>query len=127
MKTKLLLASVLALSVQQTVLAQTDALGYSQVNMTMGNQYQNRVFFNLADANMTSQPANTWDIAFYRNSAFAFGSRINDALDIQVYAVSTNLADWDNINLNNESSWGEPLYNPDQTTDISQGAFEQGP
>jgi len=127
MKTKLLLASVLAMSVQQTVLAQTDALGYSQVNMTMGNQYQNRVFFDFADANVISQPANTWDIAFYRNSSYAFGSRINDALDIQVYAVSTNLADWDNISLNNESSWGEPLYNPDQTTDISQGAFEQGP
>ena len=80
MKTKLLLASVLALSVQQTVLAQTDALGYTQANMTMGPSYQNRVFFNLANGNMVSQPANTWDVAFYRNSNFAFGTRINDAL-----------------------------------------------
>ncbi|UKB78149.1 T9SS type A sorting domain-containing protein [Chryseobacterium sp. MEBOG07] len=127
MKTKLLLASVLALTVQQTVLAQTDALGYSQVNMTMGSGYQNRVFVNLADGNMISQPANSWDIAFYRNSNFAFGSRINDAKDIEVYTASTNLADWDNININNLSSWGAPLYNPDQTTDWSQGAFEQGP
>lgn len=127
MKTKLLLASMLAFTVQQTVLAQTDALGYTQANMSMGSGYQNRVFFNLADGNMVSQPANTWDIAFYRNSNFAFGSRINDALDIEVYTASTNLADWDNINISNEGSWGEPLYNPDQTTDISQGAFEQGP
>ncbi|MGG5210396.1 T9SS type A sorting domain-containing protein [Chryseobacterium sp. MIQD13] len=127
MKTKLLLASVLALSVQQTVLAQTDALGYTQANMTMGPSYQNRVFFNLANGNMVSQSANTWDIAFYRNSNYAFGSRVNDALNIEVYTASTNLADWDNININNISSWGAPLYNPDQTTDISQGAFEQGP
>ncbi|ROI04600.1 MULTISPECIES: T9SS type A sorting domain-containing protein [unclassified Chryseobacterium] len=127
MKTKLLLASVLALSVQQTVFAQTDALGYTQVNMTMGNNYQNRVFVNLADANMTSQPANSWDIAFYRNSNYEFGSRVNDALDIEVYTAATDLAEWDNINLNNIDSWGEPLYNPDQTTDLSQGAFEQGP
>lgn len=127
MKTKLLLASVLALSVQQTVLAQTDALGYSQVNMTMGSGYQNRVFVDLADGNMVSQPANTWDIAFYRNSNYAFGSRVNDAKDIEVFTASTNLADWDNINISNESSWGAPLYNPDQTTDWSQGAFEQGP
>lgn len=127
MKTKLLLASVLALSVQQTVLAQTDALGYTQANMTMGPSYQNRVFFNLANGNMVSQPANTWDVAFYRNSNFAFGTRINDALNIEVYAASTNLTDWDNINLDNIANWGEPLYNPDQTTDISQGAFEQGP
>ncbi len=127
MKIKLLWASVLALSVQQTILAQTDAMGYSQVNMTMGSGYQNRVFVNLADGNMVSQPANSWDIAFYRNSNFAFGSRINDAKDIEVYTASTNLADWDNISISNESSWGAPLYNPDQTTDWSQGAFEQGP
>ncbi|TZF95066.1 T9SS type A sorting domain-containing protein [Chryseobacterium panacisoli] len=127
MKTKLLLASVLALSVQQTVLAQTDAQGYSQVNMTMGSGYQNRVFVNLADGNMVSQPANTWDVAFYRNSNYAFGSRINDAKDIEVFTASTNLADWDNISISNEASWGAPLYNPDQTTDWSQGAFEQGP
>ncbi|THV62002.1 T9SS type A sorting domain-containing protein [Chryseobacterium candidae] len=127
MKTKLLLASVFAMSVQQTVLAQTDALGYSQVNMTMGSGYQNRVFVNLADGNMISQPANTWDIAFYRNSNYAFGSRVNDTKDIEVYTASTNLADWDNISISNEASWGAPLYNPDQTTDWSQGAFEQGP
>lgn len=127
MKTKLLLASVLAMSVQQTVLAQTDAMGYSQVNMTMGSGYQNRVFVNLADGNMVSQPANTWDVAFYRNSNYAFGSRINDAKDIEVFTASTNLADWDNISISNEASWGDPLYNPDQTTDWSQGAFEQGP
>ncbi len=127
MKIKLLLASVLAMSVQQTVLAQTDALGYSQVNMTMGSGYQNRVFVSLADGNMVSQPANTWDVAFYRNSNYAFGSRINDAKDIEVFTASTNLADWDNISISNEASWGAPLYNPDQTTDWSQGAFEQGP
>ncbi|KAA2220507.1 T9SS type A sorting domain-containing protein [Chryseobacterium sediminis] len=127
MKTKLLLASVLAMSVQQTVLAQTDAMGYSQVNMTMGSGYQNRVFVDLADGNMVSQPANTWDVAFYRNSNYAFGSRINDAKDIEVFTASTNLADWDNISISNEASWGDPLYNPDQTTDWSQGAFEQGP
>lgn len=127
MKTKLLLASVLALSVQQTVLAQTDALGYTQANMTMGPSYQNRVFFNLTDGNMVSQAANSWDVAFYRTSNFAFGTRINDALDIEVYTASTNLTDWDAININNIGNWGAPLYNPDQTTDISQGAFEQGP
>lgn len=127
MKTKLLLASVLALSVQQTVFAQTDALGYTQLNMSMGNNYQNRVFVNLTDGNMVSQPANTWDIAFYRNSNFGFGSRVNDALEIEVYAASTNMNDWDNIDINNIGSWGAPLYNPDQTTDLSQGAFEQGP
>lgn len=126
MKTKLFLASVFALTVQQTVLAQTDALGYTQVDMTMGAQYQNRVFFGLSGNTTVSQPANTWDIAFYRNSTTSFGSRINDAKDIEVYEASNNLADWDNINISNISNWGEPIYNPDQTTSIQEGAFEQG-
>ncbi|WP_412850479.1 T9SS type A sorting domain-containing protein [Chryseobacterium sp. PMSZPI] len=127
MKTKLFLASMLALSVQGTLLAQADALGYTQVNMSMGNGYQNRVFVNLTDGNIVSQPANTWDVAFYRNSNYEFGSRINDALDIEVYTAAADLAEWDTIDLNNIASWGAPLYNPDQTTDLSQGAFEQGP
>ncbi|KMQ67391.1 secretion protein [Chryseobacterium sp. FH2] len=126
MKTKLLLASIFALTVQQTVLAQTDALGYTQVDMSMGSQYQNRVFFGLSSNNMVSQPANTWDVAFYRNSAMSFGSRVNDAKDIKVYEASNNLADWDNINIANQSSWGAPIYNPDQTTALEDGAFEQG-
>lgn len=127
MRTKLLWASVLALTVQQTVLAQTDALGYTQANMTLGNGYQNRSFFNFTDGNMVSQPANTWDVAFYRVSPYTTGTRINDAKNIEVYTAATSLAEWDNIDINNESSWGAPLYNPDQTTDWSQGAFEQGP
>ncbi|WP_228448141.1 MULTISPECIES: secretion protein [unclassified Chryseobacterium] len=127
MRTKLLLASVLALTVQQTVLAQTDALGYTQANMTMGNGYQNRSFFNFSDGNIVSQPAATWDVAFYRVSPFTTGTRINDAKNIEVYTAAISLTEWDNININNESSWGAPLYNPDQITDWSQGAFEQGP
>lgn len=126
MKTKLLLASLFALSVQQNVLAQTDANGYTQVDLSMGSGYQNRVFFSLPGNNIVSQPANSWDVAFYRNSAMNFGTRINDAKDILVYQASNNLADWDNINVANVSTWGEPLYNPDQTTTIQEGAFEQG-
>lgn len=126
MKTKLLLASLFALSVQQTVLAQTDANGYTQVDLSMGQGYQNRVFFSLPANNIVSQPANSWDVAFFRNSAMNFGTRINDAKDIMVYQASNNLADWDNINIANLSTWGEPLYNPDQTTTIQEGAFEQG-
>ncbi|AZA54231.1 T9SS type A sorting domain-containing protein [Chryseobacterium sp. G0201] len=126
MKTKLLLSSLFALSVQQTVLAQTDANGYTQVDLSMGSGYQNRVFFSLPGNNIVSQPANSWDVAFFRNSAMNFGTRINDAKDIMVYQASNNLADWDNINIANLSTWGEPLYNPDNTTTIQEGAFEQG-
>ncbi len=126
MKTKLLLASVLAFSVQQTVLAQTDANGYTTVNMTMGPNYQNRVFFDLSENNIVSQPANTWDIALYRNSTFDYGTRINDAQWIEVYEASNNPANWDAITTNDISTYGAPIYNPDQTTSIKDGAFDQG-
>lgn len=126
MRTKLLLASVFALGVQQTALAQVDANGYTTVNMTMGASYQNRVFFDLSANSMVSQPANTWDIAFYRNSSMNFGTRINDAQNIEVYQASNNPNDWNSITTNSVASYGSPLYNVDNTTSIQEGAFEQG-
>jgi len=126
MKIKLLLGSLFALAVQQTILAQVDANGYTTVNMSMGASYQNRVFFDLSTNNTVTQPANTWDVAFYRNATYGYGTRINDALNIKVYEASNNLSNWDNINIANLSSWGAPLYNPDQTTALEDGAFEQG-
>ncbi|MCD1117973.1 T9SS type A sorting domain-containing protein [Chryseobacterium turcicum] len=126
MKTKLLLGSLFALTVQQTVLAQVDANGYTTVNLTMGASYQNRAFFDFSANTIVSQPANTWDVAFYRNSTYGYGTRVNDALNIKVYEASNNLANWNNINIADLSTWGAPKYNPDQTTQLENGAFEQG-
>jgi hypothetical protein len=126
MRTKLLLASFFLVAVQQTVLAQVDTNGYTTVNMTMGASYQNRVFFDLSANSMVSQPANSWDIAFYRNSSMNFGTRINDAQNIEVYQASNNPDDWSTITTNAVSAYGSPLYNLDNTTTIQKGAFEQG-
>ncbi|GAA4162412.1 hypothetical protein GCM10022217_29790 [Chryseobacterium ginsenosidimutans] len=126
MKTKLLFATMLAFGVQQTVLSQVDANGYTTVNLTTGANYQNRVFFDFSANNIVSQPADAWDIAFYRNSSMSFGSRVNDGQNIEVYQASNVPTEWDNINIANISSWGSPLYNPDQTTSLQDGAFEQG-
>jgi hypothetical protein len=126
MKTKLLFATMLAFGIQQTVLSQVDANGYTTVNLTTGANYQNRVFFDFSANNIVSQPADAWDIAFYRNSSMSFGSRVNDGQNIEVYQASNVPTEWDNINIANISSWGSPLYNPDQTTSLQDGAFEQG-
>ncbi|WP_294317174.1 T9SS type A sorting domain-containing protein [uncultured Chryseobacterium sp.] len=126
MKTKLFFATMLALGIQQTVLSQTDPNGYTTVNMSMGSGYQNRVFFDLSANSIISQPANTWDIAFYRNSSMSFGTRINDAQNIEVYQASNNPNDWNSITTNSVAGYGSPLYNPDNTTTIQKGAFELG-
>ncbi len=126
MKAKILLAGLLAFTVNQTVLSQTDELGYTTVNLSTGPAYQNTVFFDFATAATDSRTANSWDVAFYRNSAYSFGSRVNDAQNVLVYEASNNPSNWDNINIADLGTWGSPLYNPDQTTAIEDGAFEQG-
>src|SRR5690606_14459745 len=85
-----------------------------------------RVFFDLSGNTIVSQDAYNWDVAFKRTSAYNFGTRINDAQDIAVYEASNDPADWDNIDIADIEDWGDPLYNPDLTTDLSEGAFEQG-
>lgn len=123
---KVLLCVVSAMMSLTSLNAQTDEFGYTTVELTTGPAYANRVFFDISENNIISHPANNWDIAFYRNEAMNFGSRINDAQNIEVYEASNNAADWNNINLENLASWGAPLYNPDLTESINEGAFEQG-
>ncbi|WP_379963414.1 T9SS type A sorting domain-containing protein [Epilithonimonas sp. UC225_85] len=124
MKTKLLLASLLAFTVNQTVLSQTDENGYTQVNLTMGPQYANRVFFDLSANNMVSQDASTWDIAFYRVTSTDFGVKVNDAKNVLTYQVSADPAAFDTVMPADKANWGEPLYNPDQTERIQDGSFD---
>lgn len=126
MKAKILLTLALSATVCTTAFSQTDENGYTLVELTTGPQYQNRVFYDFSDNQITSQPADAWDIAFYKLSAFEFGTRINDAQNIEVYEVSDEPGDWDAVNPNNTSTWSGPLYNPDNTTNIANGAFEQG-
>ena len=123
MKTKLFFAAAMSLTISQTVLSQTDEFGYTTVELSMGASYANRVFFDLSANNIVSQPANTWDIAFFRNSAFSFGERVNDAKAIKVYQASANPADFETISLADKPNWGEPLYNPDITEALEDGVF----
>ncbi|MFY1045604.1 T9SS type A sorting domain-containing protein [Chryseobacterium sp. GP-SGM7] len=124
MKTRLFLVSILAIAVQQTVLAQTDANGYTTANVTMGNAYANRVFFDLSANTTVSQAGDNWDIAFYRNNAMDKGVKINDAKNVTVYQASGIPSEFDSVNPSQLSTWGSPLYNPDQTTRLQDGAFD---
>lgn len=124
MKAKLLLASVISLGIQQMNFAQVDSNGYTTVSMSMGTSYQNRVFFDFSSNTSISQAADTWDIAFYRNSTMDKGIKVNDAKNITVYQVSANPSDFDAVLPSQKSTWGNPVYNPDQTTRIQDGAFD---
>lgn len=126
---KILLCIVSAMMSLTSLNAQVDEYGYTTVELTTGPMYANRVFFDLSENNTVAHPANNWDVAFWRMGnaeSYSFGTRVNDAQNILVYQASATPTNWDNIDLANLGSWGDPLYNPDQTTSLQNGAFEQG-
>lgn len=123
---RILLCAFAAMTSLTSLNAQVDEFGYTTVELTTGSAYANRVFFDLSENNIVSQNANNWDVAFYRNNAMDFGSRVNDAQNIEVYEASNNPANWDTINIADIASWGAPFYNPDLTENLQEGAFEQG-
>ncbi len=93
------------------------------IDITMGGQYVNNVYFKLSDESSLAMPANSWDIAFLRTSAMDHGIRVNDNIGIQVFEASNTPSDWASIAVSQESSWTQ-LYNSD--TDWQDGAFMQG-
>lgn len=101
------------------------ALGFAQqtVNLSMGSGYTDRVFYKLATDNTQAYTASDWEVAFLRTSPYAFATRINDQLGLQVYEVSNDVADWDNIDVTNTSTW-TALHNSELIWDL--GAFDQG-
>ncbi|UAB80943.1 T9SS type A sorting domain-containing protein [Marixanthomonas sp. SCSIO 43207] len=104
------------------------AVGFSTtaqetVELSMGANYENEVYLKLANETQNTYAANSWDIAFLRNSPQNIGIRVNDGIGIQVFEAADDPAEWNNINVANESSW-TALYNDD--TNWDNGAFMQG-
>lgn len=122
MKKLLFSAAVFALCA--TSAAQTDVHGYTTVNATMGPNYTNRVFFDFSANQLISQPADNWDIAFYRNAAMDMGIRVNDAMNVETYQLSNDPSQWDAITTN--TTIGNAMYNPDNTERLQDGVFSLG-
>lgn len=92
--------------------------------VTMGQDYANQVYFKFGTPGVTNAyPHNSWDLAFYRKSAYSFATRINDAKGIQVYQASNSVSNWGSINVSQEANWTK-LYNSD--TEWTKGAFDFG-
>ena len=99
------------------------ATAQETINLSMGANYENEVYLKLANETQNTYAANSWDIAFLRNSPQNIGIRVNDGIGIQVFEAADDPAEWNNINVANESSW-TALYNDD--TNWDNGAFMQG-
>ncbi|WP_313384130.1 T9SS type A sorting domain-containing protein [Chishuiella sp.] len=89
--------------------------------VTLGTS--NDVYYNLSNQLKTPTDRTDWDISFYRKSLYSAGIRINDAAGIKLYEVSDDFSKWNDVNINDQSSWDE-LYNSD--TSWVDGAFNQG-
>ncbi|GHC45308.1 T9SS type A sorting domain-containing protein [Ulvibacter litoralis] len=93
------------------------------VTLSMGSGYTNEVYYSFASETATSFDANSWDIAFLRNSSQNIGIRVNAGIGIQVFEAADSASDWNTIDIADEASW-TPLYNDD--TNWDNGAFMQG-
>ncbi|MFY0714958.1 T9SS type A sorting domain-containing protein [Seonamhaeicola sp. NFXS20] len=93
------------------------------VNISMGANYANDVYFKLSDESTNTYTRSDWDIAFLRTSAYSFSLRVNDGAGIQVFDVSNDPAYWNSVDVLNEGNWTE-LQNDETSWDT--GAFDTG-
>lgn len=116
MKTKLLLLCFLITS----FVTQAQEI---TVNTSMGAGYANQVYYKLSTDTTTPFAANSWDIAFLRESNLNQAIRVNESIGIEVFEASNTPSDWNTIDVTNQSGWTQ-LYNSD--TDWNNGAFMKG-
>lgn len=97
-----------------------------EVDINLGEDYVNQVYYKLSTQTATPFAADSWDIAFYRAGLaptyIPFATRVNDAIGIQVFDASNDPDDWDSVDVANEGDWTE-LYN--SNTEWTNGAFDQ--
>ncbi|MEO9570923.1 MAG: T9SS type A sorting domain-containing protein [Polaribacter sp.] len=117
MKTKLFFSIFSFLTVLSTFSQETT------VNLSLGAGYTNQVYYKLSTQTQTDFVANSWDIAFLRTSSYSQAIVVNDAIGIEVFEASSNITEWDTIDVANETNWTQ-LYN--SYIERSNGAFNQG-
>ena len=93
------------------------------VNLSLGAGYSNQVYYKLNTQTQTDFVADSWDIAFLRTSSFSQAIVVNDAIGIEVFEASSDIAEWDTVDVTNEANWTQ-LYN--SYTERASGAFAQG-
>lgn len=116
MKTRLFF-SIFSFLIAQSAFSQE-----TTVNLSLGAGYANQVYYKLSSQMQTDVTANSWDIAFLRNSNFNHGIRVNDGIGIQVFEAASSADEWSSVDIANEASWTQ-LYNSD--TERANGAFMQ--
>lgn len=86
-----------------------------------GAGYTNSAYYKLSTGISDVYPLASWDLAFYRVSAMAFATRVNDA--ISVYQASNSVANWAAIDVAQQTTWKQ-LYNSEIQWD--KGAIDNG-
>ena len=114
MKKFLLMAAIIATSITSA---------QETVNVSLGAQYANEVYYKLDTQLETSFPANSWDVAFLRISNFDLAVRVNDGIGTKVYEAANTPAAYNSVDVADQTGWTE-LVNSD--TDWENGAFMQG-
>lgn len=92
-------------------------------SVTMGPSYANAVYYKLSTGTSNAYSQTSWDLAFYRVSAYSFATRVNDAKGIAVYQAANSLSNWGAIDVTQEGTWTR-LYNSE--TQWDKGAIDKG-
>jgi hypothetical protein len=93
------------------------------VNASMGVGYTNQVYYKISTETATAFAANSWDIAFLRESNLDQAIRVNGSVGIEVFEAANTPSAWNTVDVTNQSSWIQ-LYNSD--TNWNNGAFMKG-
>ncbi|WP_067146978.1 T9SS type A sorting domain-containing protein [Pseudotamlana agarivorans] len=93
------------------------------VNLSMGADYANQIFYKLNTESATAFAKDSWDLAFLRTSARNMGVRVNEGRGISVFEASNDINNWASIDVSNESNW-TALHNSE--TAWTLGAIDQG-
>jgi len=90
--------------------------------LTMGNGYENDLFYSMSDGLVSSVEREGWDIAFY-SAGFSAGIIINDGAGVKLYTYPNgDTSNWNTVDSTGMTNW-EPMVNsPEYWED---GAFNR--
>lgn len=117
---KKLIQSITLIAVVLTTTLQAQEV---TVDLSLGQSYENEVYYKLETETQTNFEAASWDIAFLRNNNQNVGVRVNDGINIKVYEVANTPSGYETVDVLNQNNWVE-LVNSD--TNWEEGAFMRG-
>ena len=94
------------------------------VEISMGNNYANQVFYSMQDGEIKNISNDNWDLAF-TSDQYASTIRTNDGKGVELYTYHLgDTSDWQNINTSVLTNLSSAMHNSDCLLYTSDAADE---